>query len=814
MIIDPVYKLGSSLLTVEKPARYTGGEYGIVRKSRDTNFRIALSFPDLYEIGMSNYAIRILYTHLNNLEDVSCERVFAPAPDFEKLLRRKEIPLYSLENGISLKDFDLLAFTVGYELSATGILSVLDTGGIPLHAGDRSETDPIVVAGGSAVTNPVPLSLFLDAVFIGEAEAEWIDLVKEMSAMKKKGSSRSEQLAFLRTSPYIWFPGKLESTFRAVWTDFSCNAFKQQFPLPGLTAVQDHGVVEIMRGCPNGCRFCHAGIIYRPHREKEIMLIEEEAEWLFNHYGYKEITLSSLSTGDYSQLLPLINRLTSRYSKKNVSFSLPSLRVNSFTLPIINKISEVRKSGLTFAVETPELLGQKGLNKEVPVEKIIEILRQAKEYGWRNAKFYFMQGLPTDTPESSNAIIDYLEEIRKATNVRIHLTVNTFIPKPHTPFERSFQLSENDALEKIYDIKRSLKRNLYKFGFHSPFASVLEGVISRGDARVGNVIEKAYFSGARLDAWEEYLNRDLWREILEKEEWNPLNEAVRPRSEDEKLPWDNIDIGVRKNFLNKENKRSQAAELTLPCDVSCNHNCGACDEEKSVVPALSEDSDAQKNENFEVEKVSAIDFKPVVFSFTKKDAARYLSHKNLVGIFQRLFTRKDINLRYTEGFNPKPKMEFANPLSLGVASDHEVAMIYLPDDIMDVAAVLNDCNDSLPDGMQITGAEYMDFPAKIKSIMAYYHGSEYRLTVPFTNNKEITVLFKDYLTEPETAGNDIIYRFYYPDGRNEVKGISRIIRDNSPELIEKVDLVRIKTFFSEQDTATDPFSLPHSSVNP
>ncbi len=833
MTIEPVKRLGNSLLSVEKPARYTGGEYGIVRKPVDTRFRIALSFPDLYEIGMSNYAMRILYTRLNNLTDISCERVFAPAGDFENLLKDKGELLYSLENGIAVKDFDILAFTVGYELSATGILSVLDSSGIPLIASERSNADPIVIAGGSAITNPAPFSQFLDAVFIGEAEGEWLRLSVQMAEMKKNGADRSSLMEVLHQNPHIWYPGKSVPARRAVWQDFSCSAFKMQYPLPGLTAVQDHGVIEIMRGCPNGCRFCHAGVIYRPHREKEIAYIEQEADWLWQNYGYREITLSSLSTGDYSRLPELVNRLTNKFSSRHISFSLPSLRVNSFNLPILNKISEVRKSGLTFAVETPETQSQLGVNKEVPVGRIIEILREAKEYGWRNAKFYFMQGLPTDTENTSAAIVDYLEEIRKATNIRIHLTVNTFIPKPHTPYERSFQLSEQDALERIYSIKNNLKKGQYKFGFHSPFASILEGVISRGDERVGDIILKAYNQGARLDAWEEHLDRDMWRTILESESWDPISLATRKRSQEEELPWDSVDMGVRKSYTKAEERKSEKGELTSPCEDACSHNCGACNDDTQVHFADGKkqgtesdefkdpsDSANQRLENKETEEMVYL---PFVFSFTKTGPSRFLSHKNLVGVFQRLFTRQKIDLRYTEGFNPKPKMEFANPLSLGVSSLHEVAMIYLPETALP-ETFIELCNGSMPEGMNINGAEFIQFPKGIKSIMAYYAGSDYSLKVDTETFRiknvgtKLEELFKDFLGAAIHKDNYISYTFYYPDGLNEIKGISRLIRDNYPDILEAIEIERIKSYFMDKnnDKEKDSIlcSLPDSNIHP
>ena len=807
--------LGNSLLSVEKPARYAGGEYAIIRKPEETSFRIALSFPDLYEIGMSNYSIRILYTMLNSLEDVACERVFAPAPDFEELLNRKKLPLYSLENGSPVRDFDIVAFTVGYELSATSILSVLDMGGIPLRSIDRGPDDPIVVAGGSALTNPTPFSAFLDAVFIGEAEQVWSELIEQMRDAKRKGAGRKELLDLLCQHPSIWYPGKAEKTLRSVWQGFGCNSFFQEFPLPGMSAVQDHGVVEIMRGCPNGCRFCHAGIVYRPHREKEIDLIIKEAEYLFHKYGYREITLSSLSTGDYSQLQSLVDRLTARFSDRQVSFSLPSLRVNSFTLPILNRISEVRKSGLTFAIETPEDDGQFSINKEVPADRIIEILNAAKEFGWRNAKFYFMIGLPQDTENTPQSIIDYLETIRKNTGVRIHLTVNTFIPKPHTPFQRSCQLSEEQSLNKIHSIRNGLNRKLYKFGYHSPFASILEGLVSRGDERVGGIIEKAYHAGARLDAWEEHLDRDVWRSVLKEENWDPIAEVSRLRTMDEVLPWDSIDIGVRKSYLDAEYRRAENAELTDPCKQICHHNCGACDDEQGV--NLAQPGPIEKDDNKTPAAEYTRSFRKFIFSFTKEGPSRFLSHKNLVTVFQRLFTRQEIPVQYTQGFNPKPKLEFAHPLSLGVSSMHEVALIFL-DESFEPGDFINLCNTSLPDGMQIVSGSFFDFPAGVKSLMSYYHGSDYELKAGSSfaekHKLEIEDIFQPYISLVGKENDCFVYRFFYPDGKQNIKGINRILRNTYPDNLDSFALTRIKTYFKTDRPVSAPVSLPVPSSGP
>jgi radical SAM superfamily enzyme YgiQ (UPF0313 family) len=439
--INPVKELKKELLSINTPGRYVGGEYGSLVKN-NSNLNIALCFPDLYEIGMSNQAVKILYNIINRQTDASCERVFSPAPDMEELLRSKNTPLFSLESGRLIKDNDLLAFTVGYELAATSILNVIDLSGIPLRNAERSEDDPIIIAGGPAITNPVPFGDFLDAVYIGEAEQTFIDIVRKLDAMKAGGAGRTALIEEIKTSPYFWYKGKADITKRALWTEFGEMTSGSGLIVPSIKTVQDHGVVEIMRGCPNGCRFCHAGIFYRPFREKGVDLILSEVESLINSCGYREITLSSLSSGDYHNIKDIIWILNKRYENRKISFSFPSIRINSFTLPLISEISKVRKSGLTFAVETPLLVHQRGLNKEAPMDRIIEILREAKRLGWNKAKFYFMTGLPFfEDEDETDSIIDFLREVGRESRMQLNVNIGTFIPKPHTPFQWSYQLT-------------------------------------------------------------------------------------------------------------------------------------------------------------------------------------------------------------------------------------------------------------------------------------------------------------------------------------------------------------------------------------
>jgi radical SAM-linked protein len=741
--------LAGVLRRVENPARYTGGEFGLTVKE-DAWLKCAVSFPDLYEIGMSNQAAAILYGMLNSLEGVSCERVFCPAEDFENELKNAGLPLYSLETGRPLFSFDILAFTIGYELTATNVLTILDRGGVSPRAADRRSSDPIVIAGGPAITNPLPFAAVFDAVYIGEAEGEFRIIASDLAAMKKKGAGRGDLLSRLKDSVSFWYSGRPAPARRSVWMDFpKLPSFGLLSPVPSLRTVQDHGSVEIMRGCPHGCRFCHASVYYKPFRMKKREKIYEEVYNLIHNQGYREITLSSLSSGDYTDIACLVNTLTRLHRQDRVSFSLPSLHLESLGLSVLGEISAIRKSGLTFAVETPRPELQKGLNKQATRDRIIALLWEAKKSGWKLAKFYFMIGLPvyTDRDEEARDITDFVRAIHTQTRMSLNINIGTFIPKPHTPYQRASQLGEHEALALITNIKRGLSSGFIKVGYHAPFQSYLEGVFSRGDERVGELLFEAWGRGARFDAWDDRSHPEVWRQVLRAADTEA--ETCRERCRDEDLPWEKaVFLGTQAAYQAGEWDLHTRRELTAPCAPKCPHPCGVCG--ASVFP-VTEEKDAafggfgpalpgtpgpsQMREASDYGESGHRLIRRYVCHYEKTGPTAFLAHLSILQVMERALLRAEIALRFTEGFNPKPVLEFAQPSAVGTESFDEVFSFEVFDTdcdmVLEEEVVRSALNTKLPEGLCIKAVSCVSYREKEKkppSLMSLYAGGRYEIS--------------------------------------------------------------------------------------
>ncbi len=744
-MIDPCLLFRNELPKIIKPARYLGGEIGSTIKI-DAEFSICLCFPDLYEIGMANNAMKIIYSKINAIDDISCERVFAVDLDYENLLRTNKIPLYALETGSPVSSFDILAFTIGYELLATNILAVLELSGIPLLKNERKDEHPIIMAGGPAITNPVPFSDIFDAVWIGEAEDAFFTLIKELREQKLSGASRTDLLKIISKESAIWIPGK--QAIRHIYSDFSTASYKYAFPIPIVKPIQDHGIVEIMRGCPNGCRFCHAGYYYRPQRIRSFVRILEEVESQVLVAGQNRISLSSLSSGDYPGIVALVKLLNKLWSCKGVSFQLPSLKIESFPLELIEDISGMRKSGLTFAIETPIEQWQMTLNKKVGIEKIKAILSEAGKKGYRLAKFYFMIGLPLpiDDISEEEAIISFIREISKsASGFHLNIAIATFVPKPHTPFQWSAQLPWEVAEKKIFMIKDAFRGNSrVKITYQSPYASWLEGIISRGNKEVGLLVLEAYRLGARFDAWDDKFNKEAWQAALLNHQ-DIVVSSTQERSDSSQLAWAEISIRVSKKYLIEERDRATKSILTPTCSDLCLKQCGSCSSDSKI-----EDSNEisqiigyydslEKNIpdpsgitplaslNIRAAPVTGTRYR-ILFRYTKIGRAAFFAHQELHSMINSAFERSGAPIAYSQGFNPMPRLEISEPLSLGFESDDEYGLVLLSKKLsISLESLIIQTNLLLHKDMQIIDYYFLECPEnkKIPSLSSVHWGSKF-----------------------------------------------------------------------------------------
>lgn len=598
------------LLKVDKAARYIGGEVNSVMKDKEkVDIRFAMCFPDVYEIGMSNLGMMILYNMFNAREDVWCERVFSPWTDLDKIMREQNIPLFALESQESVKKFDFLGITLGYEMCYTNILQVLDLSQSPLLAADRGEDDPLVIGGGACAYNPEPIAPFFDMFYIGEGETSYDALFDAYKANKAAGGTRVEFLLKAAQIPGIYVPMFYDVTYGEDGTIASFGPNRDKVPgkvqkqlvidmekeyrtiespvVPFIKATQDRVTLEVMRGCVRGCRFCQAGMIYRPTRERGVKTLKASAKEMLKNTGHEEISLSSLSSSDYSGLKELVNFLIDEFQDKAVNISLPSLRIDAFALDVMSKVQDVKKSSLTFAPEAGSQRLRDVINKGLTEEDILHGAGEAFQGGWNRVKLYFMLGLPTETEDDMKGIAHLAEKIaeeyyeipkdQRNGKVQINVSTSFFVPKPFTPFQWAGMYSENDFVEKAKIVKNEIRAQLnqrsIKYSWHEPDVTILEGFLARGDRRCADVILKAYEKGALYDAWSETFRYDIWKAAFAETGIDPDFYTLRERSTEEILPWDFIDAGVSREFLIREWKNAHEEKVTPNCRQRCS-GCG------------------------------------------------------------------------------------------------------------------------------------------------------------------------------------------------------------------------------------------------
>lgn len=599
------------LMQIEKPARYIGNEVNAVMKNKEqVQVRFAMCFPDVYEIGMSHLGIQIIYDMLNKFEDVWCERVYSPWVDLDEVMRKEHIPLFALESQDSVKDFDFLGITIQYEMCYTNILQILDLSEIPILSKDRTEDDPIVIGGGPCTYNPEPICDFFDLFYIGEGETRYRELLDLYKDCKACGLSRKDFLKKAAMIPGMYVPslydvmykedgtidqrillepGIPEMIEKEMVTDVSDTYYPDKPVVPFIKITQDRVVLEIQRGCIRGCRFCQAGQLYRPVRERSVEMLKHYAVEMLRNTGHEEISLSSLSSSDYSKLPELLDFLIENCDKKKINISLPSLRIDAFSLDVMNKVQDVKKSSLTFAPEAGSQRLRNVINKGLTEEVILEGARLAFEGGWTRVKLYFMLGLPTETEQDICEIAELCNKIaavfyetvpkeKRTGRVQIVASTSFFIPKPFTPFQWASQRTKEEFLDKAYltrtSIATQLNQKSIKYNWHEADVSVLEGIMARGDRRLNQVILKAYQKGCIYDAWSEYYKNDVWMQTFEECGINPDFYTTRERRDDEIFPWDFLDCGVTKEFLLQEWHRAKQETITPNCRMQCN-GCGA-----------------------------------------------------------------------------------------------------------------------------------------------------------------------------------------------------------------------------------------------
>lgn len=797
-----------NIFELTKPARYTGGEFNSVTKNFDaTACRIVLALPDVYEVGMSNLGLAILYSILNRRADTLCERVYAPWTDAEAVMREENIPLFALESKQPVRDFDFMGFSLQYEMIYSNVLNMLDLAKITLHACDRADDEPFIIGGGPCVYNVEPVAEFFDFFIVGEAEEVFGEVVEEFITWKNAGKvgGRRGFLRRLLNLRGIYVPSFYEPLYsgenfigmktlegappkvlKRVVKDFDATPSVEKPVVPFMEVVHDRAMLELFRGCSRGCRFCQAGMTYRPVRERKEETLRALARRLINSSGWDEISLTSLSSADYSCLRRLIDDLQNDFRNERVSFSLPSLRIDSFSIELAERVQSVRKSGLTFAPEAGTQRLRDVINKNVTEENLLDSCAAAFAKGWKAVKLYFMMGLPTETDEDIAGIAELAQKVASLKRgVKVTISVACFVPKPWTPFQWAAQISEAEFERRQQLLKSLITNRAITYNYHNANLSVLEGALARGDRRLAQVIETAWKNGAKFDGWSDLFKPDVWLAAFATCGISPEYYSGRERDFWEPLAWEHTSPGVNKNFLLAEWEKSQAGETTRDCRRTSCTGCGVCMNLGVHVVDFDKEKNSPSEDNHCALRISHYALTKYRAQIRKGAEIAVLSHLDYMNVFMRALIRSKLPAAWSEGFNPHLKVSFATALAVGVTSDCEYVDFELTAPVaeFDVAKRLNA---QLPNGAEIVRLKKLR--GKPKPVMSLVDLSRYEVRLPFdekfleaaqvsvkafnaaseinltriTPKKTRELELKKYLVEPvtlTTTGDELLIRF-------------------------------------------------------